>query len=121
MKRPLSQIAIALLRWTLGLVIIVESVRFIFSSGVAHFLAEARVPVWIQPALGATEILAAVLFLIRFTERIGGYALLAVFVFAALIHFVHGQFDVGGLAVYAAAVLVCMAYGNDESAGPQHA
>ncbi|MGA2097856.1 MAG: hypothetical protein ABSH39_16275 [Candidatus Acidiferrum sp.] len=68
MKRPLSQIAIALLRWTLGLVVIVESVRFIFSSGVAHFLAEARVPVWIQPALGATEILAAVLFLIRFTE-----------------------------------------------------
>jgi hypothetical protein len=120
MKGPLSRLAVPLLRWTLGLVVIAESVRFVFSSGMAHFLAEARLPVWIQTALGTTEILAAVLFLIHFTERIGGYVLLAVFVFAALIHFVHGQFDVGGLAVYAAAVLVCMAYRNDERAGAQH-
>jgi hypothetical protein len=120
MNRRMAQLSIPILRWTVGLVVLVESVRFVLSTGVAHFLAEAGLPVWIRPALGGAEILAAGLFLIPFTERIGSYALLVVFAFATLIHFVHGQFEVGGLVVYAAAVFVCLAYRNNETAEARH-
>jgi hypothetical protein len=42
-------------------------------------------------------------------RTIGGYALLVIFAFAALIHIVHGQPDVGGLIVYAASVYTVLA------------
>jgi uncharacterized membrane protein YphA (DoxX/SURF4 family) len=108
MNIKLSNVSIPLLRWTLGLVVFLESAEFILSNSVAHFLAKAGLPSWIQPVLGGSEILAAVLFLLPFTAKIGSYLLLIIFALATLLHILHGQFNVGGLVVYAAAVLVCL-------------
>ena len=109
MNIKVANASIPLLRWTLGLVVLLESAEFTLSNSAAHFLAKAGLPSWVQPVLGGSEILAAVLFLLPFTAKIGSYLLLFIFALAALLHILHGQFNVGGLAVYAAAVLVCMA------------
>jgi uncharacterized membrane protein YphA (DoxX/SURF4 family) len=113
MKTNLSAFSIALLRWTVGVVVLLESVQFVLSPATARFLAKAGLPLWLQPVLGATEIVAAILFLVPFTARVGSYLLLVIFVFAALVHFLHGQYNVGALAVYAAAVLVCLAHSGN--------
>jgi hypothetical protein len=109
MNIKLANASIHWLRWTLGLVVVLESAEFILSNSAAHFLAKAGLPSWIQPVLGGSEIIAAILFLLPFTSKIGSYLLLIIFALAALLHILHGQFNVGGLVVYAAAVLVCMA------------
>jgi hypothetical protein len=51
---------------------------------------------------------------------IGSYLLLVVFGFAALVHLLHGQYEVGGLAVYAVAVLVCMAHAENKTQEAGH-
>lgn len=118
MNQNLRKTAVPLLRWTLGLVVLFESARFVFSASAAHVLAKAGLPEWIRPALGGGEILATVLFLTPYTSVAGGYALLVIFGLAAAIHILHGQYDIGGLLVYAAAALVCLTYakvGNGEA------
>ena len=104
-----KRISVLILRWTLGLVVLLQSVRFILSSSAAHFLARAGLPAWIRPALGGGEILATILFLVPYTYAAGSYALLVIFALAALLHILHGQYDVEGLLVYAAAVFACKA------------
>jgi hypothetical protein len=116
MNTSLANFSIPLLRWTLGLVIILESFLFVFSASAAHFLAKAGLPSWIQPVLGGAEILAAVLFLVPSTIAIGGYFLLVIFAFAILLHILHGQYQVGELFVYAVAVIVCMAHPQNRKA-----
>jgi uncharacterized membrane protein YphA (DoxX/SURF4 family) len=120
MNIKLANASIPLLRWILGLVVVLESVEFIFSNSAGHFLAKAGLPSWIQPALGGSEILAAVLFLLPFTAKIGSYLLLIIFALAALLHILHGQFNVGELVVYAAAVLVCLAHAGNTMQGASH-
>src|SRR5271154_4012660 len=105
MNTRLTKYSIPLLRWTLGLAVLLESLEFVLSTSAAHFLAKAGLPFWIRPVLGGAEIIAAILFLVPFTAAIGSYLLLVVFGLAALIHILHGQYEVGGLVVYAAAVL----------------
>jgi uncharacterized membrane protein YphA (DoxX/SURF4 family) len=101
--------SILLLRWTLGIIVLLESIEFVFSASTAHFLAKTGLPSWVQPVLGGAEVIAAVLFLVPYTARAGSYLLLVIFALAAVVHILHGQFNVGGLIVYAAAVIVCMA------------
>jgi len=109
MKTSISKFRIALLRWTVGIVVLLESVEFVFSASTGHFLAKTGLPSWVQPVLGGAEIAAAVLFLVPYTARAGSYLLLAVFALAAMVHVLHGQYNVGVLAVYAAAVIASMA------------
>jgi len=120
MNIKLANASIPLLRWTLGLVVVLESAEFIVSNSVAHFLAKAGLPSWVQPVLGGSEILAAVLFLLPFTAKVGSYLLLIIFALAALLHILHGQFQVGGLVVYPAAVLVCLAHADNTTQGASH-
>jgi hypothetical protein len=120
MNIKLANASIPLLRWTLGLVVVLESAEFILSNSATHFLVKAGLPTWIQPVLGGSEILAAVLFLLPFTAKIGSYLLLIIFALAALLHILHGQFSVGGLVVYAAAVLVCMASAGNTTQQASH-
>lgn len=101
-------ISVSLLRWSLGLVLLWESCQFAVSTTAAHHLQQMGLPSWIAPALGGTEALAAILFLLPVLRRVGGYSLLVIFVVAALLHILHGQFEIGSLLVYGAAVLVCM-------------
>jgi|HubBroStandDraft_1064217.scaffolds.fasta_scaffold767032_2 hypothetical protein len=110
MNARFTRLSIPMLRWTLGLVVLLESCQFIFSTSAAHFLAKAGLPSWIRPVLGGAEIVAAVLFLVPVTTVIGSYLLLVIFGLAALVHILHGQYEVRGLVVYAAAVLVCVAH-----------
>jgi uncharacterized membrane protein YphA (DoxX/SURF4 family) len=116
MNTRLKHFSIPLLRWTLGLVVLLESFQFVFSNSAAHFLAKAGLPPWIQPVLGGAEIIAAVLFLVPFTALVGSYLLLVIFALAALVHILHGQYEVGGLLVYAVAVLVCIAHSTNRTA-----
>ncbi len=120
MNIKLAKASIPLLRWALGLVVVLESAEFILSNSAAHFLSKAGLPSWLQPLLGSSEILAAVLFLLPFTAKVGSYLLLLIFAFAALLHFLHGQFNVGGLVVYAAAVLVCLAHARKTTLEASH-
>ena len=120
MNTGLTRYSIPLLRSTLGLVIVVESFEFVFSNSAAHFLAKAGLPFWIRPVLGGAEIIAAILFLVPFTAAIGSYLLLVVFGLAALLHILHGQYEVGGLLVYAVAVLVCVAHAKNKTQEAGH-
>ena len=101
--------AICILYWSVGLVILIESCLFVFSASRAHAFAKSGMPQLVRPVLGGTEIIAVLLFLIPLARTIGGYALLVIFAAAALIHVLHGQTDIGGLVLYAAAVYTVIA------------
>ena len=60
------------LQWVVGLVLIVESLRFAFAASAARHFAETGMPSWMRPALAWTEIAAAILFLVPFTTPLGG-------------------------------------------------
>ena len=102
------QVAAWILRWTVGLVVLWESYQFGFSGAATRHLQRMGLPQWVAPALGSTEIVAAVLFLVPKLGRIGGYSLLAIFAVAVALHVLHGQFEIGPLLVYGAAVFTCM-------------
>jgi hypothetical protein len=108
MKGQLEAAAIPALRWTVGVVVLLESCRFAFSTTAAHAFAKSDLPLWIRPVLGGTEALAALLFLVPPARAVGGVTLLVIFGAAVLVHLLHGWYDVGALVVYAMAVLVCL-------------
>jgi len=109
MKRPLRQTVMTALRWTIGVVIFLESAHFLISTAEAHRFAATGLPHWIRLALGGIEAVAALLFLAPAAVAIGGYGLLFTFAIAALIHFGQGHFDIGNLVIYAMAVVACIA------------
>lgn len=108
------------LQWIVGLVLIVESLRFAFESSAARHFARTGMPLWMRPTLACTEIGAAILFLVPFTTLLGGYLLLMIFFLAALLHILHGEFDIGVLLVYAMAVLVTMVYRSGAESETAH-
>jgi hypothetical protein len=90
------------LRWTLGIVILIEAVMFVLP-GAARDFSRSHMPAFVRMALGWGEIAGCILMLIPKTKVSGAWLLLAVFVMAILIHFLHGMYNVGNLAIYAAA------------------
>jgi hypothetical protein len=88
------------LQWSLGLILIYECIRLLFSSA-----PHGHIPHALILAIGAVELLGAILFLIPLTLRAGGFLLLATFLVAAVVHLLHGQPDVGFLVIYGFAVL----------------
>jgi hypothetical protein len=113
MNPRLKRIAVDGLRWTLGLVVLFESCRLAFWPSQIHAFSKSGLPAWIRPGLAGSEIVATVLFLVPLTSTVGSYLLLLVFLLAALVHVLHGQYDVGVLAVYSMAVLVSLAHRQD--------
>jgi len=93
------------LQWSLGLVLIYECSRLVFAASAAHSFERTHLPQWFRVAIGAVELLGAILFLIPPAVKIGGRLLLATFGVAAVVHILHGQPDVGYLVIYAMAVL----------------
>jgi hypothetical protein len=120
MNRQLKTFAIPGLRYILGVVVLLESLRFALSHSAIHQLEKIGLPQWIAPALGGAEALAAILFLAPGVSLVGSYALLFIFAVAAAIHMLHGEFDVGGLIVYSTAVIVCIAHNDKEAAEMSH-
>lgn len=95
----------------MGLVVLLESYRtFHGALSKIHDPIHAGVLASVRLGLSGSEIVAALLFLIPFTMLIGGYALLAIFGAAIVIHGVHGDFTgLEILVLHGAAVLVCLA------------
>jgi hypothetical protein len=93
------------LHLTLGVVAIVQSVQALLHA--AGALVEHRYLV----AFGALELVAALLFLWPRTMRVGGAALVVVFVHEALFQASRGDFPAAPL-VYAAAALFVTVHGD---------
>jgi len=104
-----KQMAVTALRLVLGLVVLIQSFLFLFGAESTKFFARHGVPNVVRLVLGWSEIGAAFFFLLPPTVAIGAWALLVVFAAAILLHVLHGQFEVGGLFIYAAAVWVVLA------------
>lgn len=90
------------LQWTLGIVILIEAILFVMPNA-QHDFAATHMPDAIRLLLGWGEILGAVLLLIPQTAVRGAWALVLIFIFAILIHLLHGMFTVGYLIIYIAA------------------
>jgi DoxX-like protein len=107
------------LQWTLGLVVLAESLRFVLSTSAAHSFAKTGLPNGVRIALGGAEIVAALLFLVPRTAVKGGIFLAVVFAVAISVHILHGWWDVGGLVVYAAAALTVIACQSESACSGQ--
>jgi Cu/Zn superoxide dismutase len=100
-----------------GLVVLLESYRTFYGAlSKIHDPTHAGALASIRLGLSGSEIVAALLFLIPFTALIGGYALLAIFGAAIVIHGVHGDFTgLEILVLYGVAVLACLAQHKDHA------
>ena len=105
MSQDANKLARTGLQWSLGLVLIYECCRLVFSSATTHALEKAHLPHALVQGIAVVELLGAILFLIPPTVVAGGRVLLATFGVAAVVHILHGQPDVGYLIIYAMAVL----------------
>jgi len=97
-----TKYALTVLQWTLGIVILIEAIMFVLPSA-AHDFARTHMPAFIRMILGWGEIAGCILMLIPKTAARGAWLLLAVVVMAILLHLLHGMYNVGNLAIYAAA------------------
>jgi hypothetical protein len=96
-----SKIALTGLQWTLGLVILIESVLFLLP-GAGRDFARTHMPNCLRLILGCGEVIGSVLLLIPRTAIRGAWLLMGVFVLAIVVHLLHGLYNVGNLAIYAA-------------------
>jgi hypothetical protein len=112
MSSPKTKIALTVLQWALGVVILIEAVRFVLPSA-AHDFARTHMPGLVRLVLGFGEIAGSILLLIPQTAIRGAWLLLAVFVMGILIHLLHGMYGVGNLVIYAAAAFaIAVGKGN---------
>jgi len=94
--------ALTALQWTLGVVILIEAALFLMPSA-RHEFGRTHMPNAVRDVLGWGEIIGAVLFLIPRTIVSGGWLLVIIFGFAIIVHWLHGMWNIGNLAIYAAA------------------
>lgn len=109
-------VALRILQWVVGLLILEESLRFALSPAAAHAFAQTGLPGFIRHALAWAEIAAAILFLIPRATVVGGWFLIVVLASAIVLHLLHGWYDVGALVLYAAATWAVVA-GKSAAAG----
>ena len=102
MSWPGAKAGMCVLRYALGIVILIEAVRFVLPSA-AHEFSRTHLPGVVRLLLGFGEILGCILLLIPKTAIRGAWLLLAIFVMAILLHLLHGMYNVGNLVIYAAA------------------
>jgi len=102
MSASQTKIGLTVLQWALGVVILIEAVLFLLPSA-AHEFARTHMPGFIRMVLGWGEIAGCILMLIPKTAVRGAWLLFAVFVFAILLHLLHGYYNAGNLVIYAAA------------------
>jgi uncharacterized membrane protein YphA (DoxX/SURF4 family) len=107
-----TKIGLCVLRWALGVVILIEAVLFVMPSA-AHDFARTHMPGFIRMVLGFGEIVGCILLLIPQTAIRGAWLLLAVFVMAIMIHLLHGTYNVGNLVIYGAAAFAIAVDGGN--------
>src|SRR5271154_5874931 len=98
MSSSQTRLGLCILQYTLGIVILIEAILFVLP-GAAHEFARTHMPGFIRMILGWGEIAGCILLLIPKTAMRGAWLLFAVFIFAILIHLLHGQYNVGGVVV----------------------
>lgn len=98
----MKKCGMTVLRVALGIVILIEAVRFVLPSA-AHDFARTHMPGFVRLILGFGEIAGSILLLIPQTAVRGAWLLLAVFLMAILLHLLHGMYEVESLVIYAAA------------------
>ena len=108
MSGRMQSVSTLFLRWVLGLAVLWESFHFAISASSAHHVTRMGLPRWTAPVLGGAEIMAAILFLVPRSMRIGGVFLMMIFVIAAVLHIVHRDFQIGGLLIYITAAWTCI-------------
>ncbi len=118
MKVQVNKTALLGLQWSLGVVIFIQAALLAFSRSEIHF---AGIHHWIRIVLAWSEMLACVLFLVPRAMKPGALLLIAVLALAALVHVLQGNFQIGGLLIYATAVAVVALQTHSEapSPGPQ--
>ncbi len=99
-----NKVALCILQYSLGIVILIEAVLFLLPSA-AHDFARTHMPGFIRLILAWGEIIACILLLIPKMAVRGAWLLFAVVIFAILLHLLHGLYNVGNLVIYAAAAL----------------
>ena len=117
MTGPRTAVAIRILHWTVGLVILLESCRTLHGALLHwHNAGHGAVLLWVRLVLSSVEIVAALLFLAPWTIIPGAYLLLGIFAVAVVIHALHGDFaGLEFLILYATAVYVCLVHQKEES------
>jgi uncharacterized membrane protein YphA (DoxX/SURF4 family) len=112
MSATQTKLALTVLQWVLGIVILAEAVQFVLP-GAAHDFARTHLPGFIRFVLGWGEIIGCILLLIPPTAIRGAWTLAAVFTLAIVIHLLHGMYNVGNLVIYtAAAFAIAVGKGN---------
>jgi len=96
-----AKLAITVLKWVLGIVILAEAVIFVLP-GAAHDFARTGLPGFIRLLLGWGEIIGCILLLIPPTAIRGAWLLVGVFTLAIVLHLLHGMHNVGNLVIYTA-------------------
>jgi uncharacterized membrane protein YphA (DoxX/SURF4 family) len=102
MSNSQTKLALCVLQWVLGIVILTEAVQFLLPQG-AHQFSRTHMPDAIRLAVGFGEIAGCVLLLIPPTAVRGAWLLVGVFTFAIVTHLLHGMYGIGNLVIYAAA------------------
>jgi hypothetical protein len=106
MKITVSKATLLTLQWSLGIILFLEADLLAFSGSEIQFSGQHGVHHWIRLALAWSEMLACLTFLLPHAVKYGAGLLLIVFASAALVHVLHGDFQIGNLFILAAAVAV---------------
>lgn len=109
MTQTKGRIAIASLRLMLGVVVLAQSLVFLYGSDSARSFEHHGLPNSVRLVLGWSEVGAAILFLFPRTVVTGAWFLLVVLAGAILLHVAHGEFGIGGLLIYIAGVVAVLA------------
>jgi len=118
MRAPRTQFAIRCLHWTVGLVVLLESIQTFYFAHSVHGAGHAGTLIAIRLVLSACEIVAALLFLIPASSIAGGVGLLVIFGLAMAIHALHADFrGLDVLVLYGVAVYVSLADRWESRAG----
>lgn len=116
MTEQRGAMALTGLRWTLGVVILIEAALFVLPSA-RHDFARTHMPDVLRMILGWGEIVGALLLLIPRAAVRGGWVLISIFALAIAVHVLHGMYNVGDLAIYAAAAWAIVAGKTDARRG----
>ncbi len=103
-RSPEDRMPLALtgLQWCLGLVILVEAALFLFGAESRHQFTSSHMPNAVRLILGWGEVVGALLLLIARTTVRAAWLLIGIFLFAILVHLLHGMPNVGSLVIYSA-------------------
>src|SRR5713226_6454154 len=101
MKTHVNKTALLALQWSLGVVLFIEAALLAFSKTEIHFAGHSAIHPLIRIALASSEMLACVLFLVPRTMKRGAVLLVVLLILAALVHVLHGNFQIGELFIFA--------------------